>query len=179
VAKAVSGGGGLTSRPPAVPGSTTLIAVTIGDHARVRDARTLLLEYADSLDVDLSFQNFQRELLDFPSSYLPPTGALLVAIRDERLAGSIAMRSLDDEICEMKRLFVRPDFRGLGIGRELATAVMDSARTMGYRRMRLDTLPGMDGAQRLYRSLGFREIDAYYENPIPGTKYLELDLRSD
>lgn len=140
-------------------------------------ARTLLLEYADSLGVDLSFQNFDRELSDFPASYLPPAGALIVAARDEHLAGSVAMRRLDDEVCEMKRLYVRPDFRGLGVGRELAVAIIESAKGMGYRHMRLDTLPGMEDAQRLYRALGFQDIAAYYENPIPGTRYLELDLR--
>jgi ribosomal protein S18 acetylase RimI-like enzyme len=154
-----------------------LTAVTSVDDSLVAHARTLLLEYVDSLDVDLSFQNFDRELTDFPASYLPPTGALLVATHDERFAGSIAMRRLDDHVCEMKRLYVRPDFRGLGVGRELAGAIIDTARGMSYRHMRLDTLPGMDDAQRLYRTLGFEEIAAYYENPIPGTRYLELDLR--
>ncbi len=141
------------------------------------DARTLLLEYAESLDVDLSFQNFDRELCEFPGSYLPPTGALLLGTCDGQLAGSAAMRGLGQETCEMKRLFVRPAFRGLGVGRVLAVAVIDAARDTGYRRLRLDTLPSMHDAQRLYRALGFREIDAYYENPVPGTRYLELDLR--
>lgn len=154
-----------------------LTAVTSVDDSLVAHARTLLLEYVDSLDVDLSFQNFDRELTDFPASYLPPTGALLVATHDERFAGSIAMRRLDDHVCEMKRLYVRPDFRGLGVGRELAGAIIDAARGMGYRHMRLDTLPGMGDAQRLYRTLGFEELAAYYENPIPGTRYMELDLR--
>ena len=161
-----------------MPESTSLCAITSGDDARVAQAKTLLLEYAQSLGVDLSFQNFERELADFPSSYLPPDGALLIATVDERLAGSIAMRRLGEHVCEMKRLYVRPEFRGLGLGRTLAGAIIDAARVIGYRHMRLDTLPGMDDAQRLYRDLGFREIAAYYENPIPGTRYLELDLRS-
>jgi ribosomal protein S18 acetylase RimI-like enzyme len=143
----------------------------------VEDARALLLEYTESLGVDLSFQNFDRELAAFPESYLPPTGALLLCFRDESPAGSVAMRGLDDGVCEMKRLYVRPAFRGRGVGRELALAVIEAGREAGYRSMRLDTLPGMDDAQRLYRLLGFGEIDAYYENPVPGTKYLELDLR--
>jgi ribosomal protein S18 acetylase RimI-like enzyme len=143
----------------------------------VADARVLLLEYTESLGVDLSFQNFDEELSAFPESYLPPTGALLLCSRDGSLAGSVAMRGLDDDICEMKRLYVRPGFRSRGVGRELAVAVIGAARDAGYRSMRLDTLPGMDDAQRLYRLLGFNEIDAYYENPVPGTKYLELNLR--
>jgi ribosomal protein S18 acetylase RimI-like enzyme len=160
-----------------VPGPTILTAVVSSDEALVAQARSLLLEYVDSLGVDLSFQNVERELADFPASYLPPAGALLVATRDQRLAGSIAMRRLDDEACEMKRLYLRPEFRGYGIGRELAGAIVDRARNAGYQRMRLDTLPGMQDAQRLYRALGFEEIAAYYENPIPGTRYMELDLR--
>ena len=161
-----------------MPASKLLFAITSGDDARVAQARALLLEYAQTLGVDLSFQNFERELADFPSSYLPPDGALLIATVDERLAGGIAMRRLGEHVCEMKRLYVRPEFRGLGLGRTLAGAIIDAARDIGYRHMRLDTLPGMDDAQRLYRDLGFREIAAYYENPIPGTRYLELDLRS-
>ena len=140
--------------------TTTIIAVTSADDPRVVEARTLLLEYAGSLDVDLSFQNFDQELSGFPASYLPPTGALLLATRDERLAGSIALRGLETDICEMKRLYVRPEFRGLGVGRDLAAAVIDAARDLSYRTMRLDTLPGMDDAQRRYRTLGFREIAA-------------------
>ena len=137
----------------------------------------LLLEYTESLDVDLSFQNFDQELREFPGGYLPPSGALLLATRSGKLTGSVAMRQLDAEACEMKRLYVRPGSRGLGVGRALAVAVIDAARDRGYRQMRLDTLAGMDDAQGLYRTLGFREIGAYYENPVPGTRYLELDLR--
>jgi ribosomal protein S18 acetylase RimI-like enzyme len=160
-----------------VPAPTTIIAVTSADDACVLEARTLLLEYAESLNVDLSFQNFDQELDEFPGAYLPPTGALLLAVRGGQPAGSVAMRRFDTETCEMKRLYVRPDFRGLGVGRELAAAIIDAARDLSYRKMRLDTLPGMDDAQGLYRALGFREIAAYYENPVPGTRYLELDLR--
>ena len=159
-----------------MPASTSLFAITSGDDARVEQAKTLLLEYAQTLGVDLSFQNFERELADFPSSYLPPDGALLIATHDARLAGSIAMRRLDRQVCEMKRLYVRPEFRGLRIGRVLADAIIEIARGVGYRHMRLDTLPGMARAQRLYRELGFREIAPYYFNPVPGTKYLELTL---
>jgi len=132
-----------------VPAPTTIITVTSADHARVSQARTLLLEYAESLGVDLSFQNFDQESNAFPGAYLPPTGALLLATRDGQLAGGIAMRRLDRETCEMKRLYVRPDFRGFGVGRDLAAAIIDAARDLSYRKIRLDTLPGMDGAQRL------------------------------
>lgn len=168
----------IATRPPAVPASTTLFAVTSPGDRRVEQARSLLIEYADSLRVDLSFQSFDEELSVFPESYLPPGGALILATRGDALAGSVAMRRLDARTCEMKRLYVRPESRGLGVGRALAVAVIDSARSAGYRHMRLDTLPGMHDAQRLYRSLGFREIDAYYENPIAGTRYMELDLRN-
>lgn len=160
-----------------MPSSTTLIALSHLDDPRLAQARTLLLEYAESLNVDLAFQNFDRELAEFPANYLPPAGSLLLASRDEGLAGSVAMRRLDKEICEMKRLYVRPAYRDCGVGRALADAIIDAAKRAGYRRMRLDTLPGMGDAQRLYGILGFREIAAYYENPIAGTKYMELDLR--
>ena len=155
-----------------------LSAVGSADDPRLAQARTLLLEYAGSLDVDLAFQHFEQELSEFPANYLPPAGALLLADRDQRLAGSVAMRRLDEQTCEMKRLYVRPDFRGLGIGRVLTAAIIEAAKGAGYSHMRLDTLPGMGDAQRLYGILGFREIPAYYENPIAGTRYLELDLRS-
>ena len=155
-----------------------LSAVSSANDPRLAQARTLLLEYADSLDVDLAFQNFEQELSEFPANYLPPAGALLLADHDQLLAGSVAMRRLDEHTCEMKRLYVRPDFRGFGIGRILAAAIIEAAKEAGYCYMRLDTLPGMGDAQRLYGILGFREIPAYYENPIAGTRYLELDLRS-
>jgi len=155
-----------------------LSAVSSADDPRLAQARTLLLEYADSLDVDLAFQNFEQELSEFPANYLPPAGALLLADHDQLLAGSVAMRRLDEQICEMKRLYVRPGFRGFGIGRILAAAIIEAGKDAGYCYMRLDTLPGMGDAQRLYGILGFREIPAYYENPIAGTRYLELDLRS-
>ena len=161
-----------------MPDATTLTAIGAADDAHLAQARILLLEYAESLDVDLAFQNFDRELAEFPGNYLPPAGALILASRDGDLAGSVAMRRLDAETCEMKRLYVRPAYRGFGVGRELADAVIDSAKSAGYSRMRLDTLLGMGDAQRLYGILGFREIPAYYENPIPGSRYMELDLRS-
>lgn len=144
--------------------------------ASVDGARELFVEYVDSLGVDLSFQDFERELAEFPRAYLPPRGALLVASRAGVPAGCVAMRELCADVCEMKRLYVRGHSRGLGIGRVLAEAIIDIGAAAGYARMRLDTLPGMDDAQRLYLALGFREIGPYYANPIEGTKYMELEL---
>src|ERR1700678_4461902 len=144
-------------------------------------ARELFLEYAKTLSVDLRFQNFTRELQELPGKYSPPAGRLLLAyINDHsasvRLAGCGALRPLSDEICEMKRLYVRTEFRGHGVGRSLTLALTSVAREIGYRALRLDTLPEMHGAHKLYEELGFREIAPYCANPIEGVRYLELDL---
>lgn len=146
----------------------------------ILEIRQLLREYEAWLGTDLCFQNFESELAGLPGSYAPPSGRLLIAMEDSaggnRSAGCVALRPCDQSICEMKRLFVRADFRGSGLGRRLTLAIVDEARAIGYRKMRLDTLPQQREAHRLYASLGFREIEPYRENPILGSKFLELDF---
>jgi ribosomal protein S18 acetylase RimI-like enzyme len=140
--------------------------------AQLADAervRALFLEYAAGLEVDLSFQDFDRELAD-------PLGFYELVLLDED--GCVALRRIDDEACEMKRLYVQPGGRGSGLGRRLAEAVIEEARGRGYRRMLLDTLPTMAAARGLYETLGFREVQPYRFNPVPGTAFLELELLS-
>jgi ribosomal protein S18 acetylase RimI-like enzyme len=149
-------------------------AVGADDTAR---ARQLFLEYASSLGTDLAFQDFEQELASLPGAYAPPGGRLLLGRAGEELAGCVAMRPLAEDVCEMKRLYVRPAYRSLGAGRQLAEAIVQAAKDMGYGRMRLDTLPEMAAAQRLYRELGFRSIAPYRFNPIEGTEFLELQVR--
>jgi GNAT superfamily N-acetyltransferase len=139
------------------------------------EIRVMLREYAAWLQVDLCFQNFEEELAGLPGEYQPPRGRLLIA----EGAGCVALRPIDAEVCEMKRLYVRPEHRGSGLGRALVLAIISEARGIGYRRMRLDTMAKMGSAQSLYASLGFREIGAYRYNPEPGARFLELELKGD
>jgi len=140
------------------------------------EARRLFLEYASSLEFDLAFQGWSQELRGLPGAYALPGGALLLLLSGEVAVGCVALRRLDDEAAEMKRLYLRPAARGRGSGRELTEAALREARRLGYRRVRLDTVPGMESAQALYHALGFREIAPYRENPIPGAAFLEIEL---
>jgi len=140
-------------------------------------ARGLFREYETWIQTDLCFQSFEQELAELPGKYAPPEGRLLLAFQDGQLAGCVALRKIGEGVCEMKRLFVRPDFHGKGLGRRLIDQVVMEAREIGYQRMRLDTLPPrMNKAIALYRRLGFKEIEPYYENPVPGALFMELQL---
>jgi len=136
----------------------------------------LFQEYAESLSFDLDFQDFRKELENLPGKYGAPEGSILVAKENGETVGCVALRPLGREICEMKRLYVKPAHRGKKLGRELAVAIIQEAKRLGYRVMRLDTDASMKEASMLYRALGFQPIDAYCYNPLPGAMYFELSL---
>jgi ribosomal protein S18 acetylase RimI-like enzyme len=148
--------------------------------ADIQQAHTLFKEYETWLEVDLCFQNFEKELAQLPGAYAPPEGRLLLAYVNGKVAGCVALRKIGEGICEIKRLYLREESRGRGLGRKLAETIISEAKKIGYERMRLDTLPRQMGdAIKLYRSLGFKEIEPYYNNPVPDAKFMELNLVSE
>ena len=154
-----------------------LHAVQAESPEQIATVRELFLEYAQSLGFSLCFQGFDKELAGLPGDYAPPAGRLLLADFGGEVAGCIALHKIDNDTCEMKRLYVRPQFRGKGLGKALAEHIIHEARGMGHKRLRLDTVePMMRTAVAMYRQLGFREIAPYRENPIAGALYMELEL---
>jgi putative acetyltransferase len=143
----------------------------------IEKAKVLFQEYAESLGFDLCFQNFDSELARFPVQYSPPSGDLFLALSESQPVGCVGVRYFEKGICEMKRLYVRPNFRGSNAGKALSEAAINAGITLGYERMRLDTLASMEIANRLYTSLGFVEIEPYRLNPLEGAIYLELNLQ--
>ncbi len=149
--------------------------VMVAGGQEIEMVRELLMEYVRGLPFDLSFQNFRDELATLPGRYAPPSGRLLLARCDGDPIGCVALRQIGERLCEMKRLFVRPAFRGQGIGKALAQAIVEEGRRIGYKRMRLDT--AMEPAKSLYKSLGFGEIPPYQQVPVDGVVFMELELR--
>jgi len=168
---------------PVSPASSVLKVLTFAQAespAQIAKARELFLEYAHSLGFSLCFQNFDQELASLPGDYAPPEGRLLLAEYEAQLAGCVALHELESGICEMKRLYLRPLFRGKGLGRALAERIIAEARQIGYRRMRLDTVePVMRDAVAMYLKLGFKEVAPYRLNPIAGAMYMELELGTE
>lgn len=155
----------------------TLIVTQAVSDADIDLIRMLFREYEQSIGVSLCFQNFDQELARLPGDYAPPSGRLLLARVEDQIAGCVALRKFGDSTCEMKRLYLRPDFRGKGLGEQVVGTIIQEAQQIGYSKMRLDTMPGrMDQAIKLYRSLGFKEIPAYYNSPFNDTLYMELEL---
>ena len=161
-------------------GSLALTAFSVSQaesSRQIAQARELFLEYAQSLGFSLCFQNFDQELAELPGAYAPPSGRLFLAEYEGQLVGCVALHKLDDTICEMKRLYLRPQARGKKLGRVLVDLIISQAREIGYKRMRLDTVePVMKDAVAMYRKIGFREIAPYCANPMPGALYMELLL---
>jgi ribosomal protein S18 acetylase RimI-like enzyme len=157
------------------PDSIKIIRAETSPH--IESIRALFREYEAFLRVDLSFQDFENELSGLPGKYAPPRGDLLLAVVNHEPAGCVGVRELSGDICEMKRLYVRPAFKNMGLGRQLAREIIEVAADLGYLRMRLDTLETLENAMRLYLSLGFKKIDPYYHNPLKGVVYLEIPLK--
>lgn len=158
--------------------NTRLTIKELAETSDFKAVRDLFQEYESQLGFDLGFQHFDQELANLPGGYARPGGCLLMAEFRDLPAGCVGVRAFSGSICEMKRLYVRPDFRGMGLGRQLAARAVDEARAMGYTAMRLDTIDSMAAARGLYASLGFKGIPAYRHNPIKGVEYLELDLKT-
>lgn len=152
------------------------IVIEPAQAADIAVVRTLLEEYCAWIALDLAFQEIDAELEGLPGAYAPPDGLILLARRDDTAVGMVAYRRLDAATCEMKRLYIRGAARGLGLARVLVTELMQHARRAGYERMYLDTLPKMERAQQLYESLGFHDIPAYYDTPIPGTRFMACEI---
>jgi ribosomal protein S18 acetylase RimI-like enzyme len=150
--------------------------VKVTSKQQLKVAADLFREYQTFLDVDLCFQGFEQELATLPGKYSEPGGAIYLAQKDDEIIGCVAVRPIKDDICEMKRLYVRDGFRGLSAGRQLAEKIISKAKQLGYKRMQLDTLERLESALALYKKLGFVEIHPYYENPLDEVVYWELDL---
>ena len=141
------------------------------------EIRQLFREYENFLGVDLCFQGFEEELARLPGKYASPKGSLLLAVDGKNTAGCVALREFNDGTCEMKRLYLRPKYRGVGLGRKLAKKIIEEAARIGYSSIRLDTLKNLKEAMGLYESLGFKQVEPYYDNPLPGVMYWELQLK--
>src|SRR5580693_3658471 len=172
-----SEGSQFLSVSPAPSVGKGLLLAQAESRVQIAQARELFLEYAQSLGFSLCFQNFDQELAGLPGDYAPPEGRLLLAEYEIQLAGCVALHKLEPGVCEMKRLYLRPQFRNRGLGRALAERILTEARQIGYHRMRLDTVePVMSDAVAMYRKLGFKEIAPYRANPMAGAMYMELNL---
>lgn len=152
--------------------------VHVNSPENIKVAKELFTEYATSLEINLDFQDFERDFQDLPGEYAPPFGRLILAYYNKLSAGCVALKKLTNEICEMKRLYVKPEFRGKGIGKKLTEKIIYEAKGIGYLKMRLDTISSMKPAITIYRSFGFYEIEPYYDNPVKEALYFELDLKS-